>query len=190
MTKYSPLYVYTAKLCHPCATFFFVVFEAFGERKKPQDIIDFYTYPRTPGMYVCVGAGGRPFFERVHASLCLRRGASCVIYSSVVVRCEKDDESFRLPFSNRLDSTGRQAKGKLLYGASAPCPIDLYASLLIENHRIRFSFRSTAPIALLSKNNTQNHLSLIINNKMPRKVLSKSLIIFSLLIVKENNKNP
>jgi len=60
---------------------------------------------------------------------------------------EKDDESFRLPFSKRLDSTGHQAKGKLLYGASAPCPIDSYASLLIENHRSRFSFRSDRSIA-------------------------------------------
>lgn len=83
----------------------------------------------------------------------------CVIYSSAVGRREKDDESFRLPFSNRLDS-GHQAKGKLLYGASAPCRIDLCASLLIENHRSRFSFRSSGsiePIALLSRNNVPNH---------------------------------
>lgn len=101
---------------------------------------------------VCVDVGGRPF-PCVYVPwvyVCLRgewRGWLCVIYSSVVARCEKDDESFRLPFSNRLDSTGHQAKGKLLYGASALCPIDLCASLLIENHRTGFSFRSDRSIA-------------------------------------------
>lgn len=113
---------------------------------------------------VDVDVGGRPF-PRVYVPwvyVCLRgewRGWLCVIYSSVVARCEKDDESFRLPFSNRLDSTGHQAKGKLLYGASALCPIDLCASLLIENHRTGFSFRSDRSIAdsSYSESNVSNH---------------------------------
>lgn len=139
-----------------------------GKEKNRKILLIFIHIPAYPGCGVCVRVWVRVDVRFSSVCTCTRLcvyaecgGASCVIYSSVVAQCEKDDESFRLPFSNRLDSADHQAKGKLLCGASAPCPIDLYASLLIENHCTRFSFRSIAPIALLSENNARNHLSLI-----------------------------
>jgi len=95
-------------------------FRSFRREKKPQDI-DFYTYPRAPGMYVWVRVDVR--FSRVYmcTRLCVYAesgGVSCVIYSSVVVRCEKDNESFRLPFSNRLDFTIKRKEN--FYMAQAP----------------------------------------------------------------------
>jgi len=73
--------------------------------------------------YMCTWVDS--FFERVyaHTSVCLRRevGGWTVSFThrSVVARCERDDESFRLSFSNRLDFTGHQAKENV-YMTQAP----------------------------------------------------------------------
>lgn len=141
---------------------------------------------------VCVFVGGHPFFESVHArtSVCLRReaggpGRVSFTHRSVVARCEKDDESFRLPFSNRLDSTGHQAKGKLLRGASAFVSHRLVCFLLIENRRTRFSFRSPrsiAPRPSKRENNVCRHSPSIMDDEILSKQSSK--LYFSSLLTK------
>lgn len=109
------------KDCHPRATFSFV-FGALGNRKI---LLIFIHIPVTSGMLTCVCVRGwirsSSVCMRIRLCVYVEKQGECVSFThrSVVARCERDGDSFRLSFSNRLDSTGHQAKGKLLYGASA-----------------------------------------------------------------------
>jgi len=105
-------------------------FPAFRSSWKPQDIIDFYTYPCTlsgpPDVGACARVGtdvGGRGSASPRARVCLRRerrGWPCVIYSSVVARCERRMTSpSAFPFQS--DSTPPTIKRKEnFYMAQAP----------------------------------------------------------------------
>lgn len=83
---------------------------------KPQDIIDFYTYPpRTTGLYMCTRGRGWTFVFRVrihaYVSACLRREQRGLAVCHLLIgrrsmRARKKDATSlsAFPFQTRLDS--------------------------------------------------------------------------------------